>query len=255
MMTLWHQADVTTCLNKLETTADGLTSVQAAERLARDGENKLESGKKRTLLGIFLSQFRDFMIWVLIAAAAISAALGEPVDAAIIAVVVILNAVMGTVQESRAEAALEALQEMGGTCVKNVCKFDEMADVFYIDIEATFFGTAKEGKWSAGPGYSISIGAQSMEHVVSFSVQRAVSDEVTQLGNAPWTFTMEELLIPGTSEPPDPAEPFVLSVSRSNGDEQFTGCRFTSQQRQDTIRGVTQIRKGTAESRNVMGIL
>lgn len=157
--------------------------------------------------------------------------------------------------ENTALRAVEALQEMGGTCVKNVCKFDEMADVFYIDIEATFFGTAKEGKWSAGPGYSISIGAQPMEHVVSFSVQRAVSDEVTQLGNAPWTFTMEELLIPGTSEPPDPAEPFVLSVSRSNGDEQFTGCRFTSQQRQDTIRGVTQIRKGTAESRNVMGIL
>ena len=64
-----------------------------------------------------------------------------------------------------------------------------------------------------------------------------------------------ELLIPGTSEPPDPAEPFVLSVSRSNGDEQFTGCRFISQQRQDTIRGVTQTRKGTAEKRTVMGIL
>ena len=66
---------------------------------------------------------------------------------------------------------------------------------------------------------------------------------------------MEELLIPGTSEPPDPTEPFTLTVTRSNGNEQFIGCRFTSQQRQDTIRGVTQIRKGTAEKRNVMGIL
>ena len=75
------------------------------------------------------------------------------------------------------------------------------------------------------------------------------------MANALWTFTLEELLIPGTSEPPDPAEPFTLQVSRSNGDELFTGCRFTSQQRQDTIRGVTQIRKGTAEKRNVMGIL
>lgn len=161
----------------------------------------------------------------------------------------------GALCENTALRAVETLQEMGGTCVKNVCKFDEMADVFYIDIEATFFGTAGEGKWSAGPGYSVSIGAQVMEHTVSFSVQRAVSNEVSQLADAPWTFTLEELLIPGTSEPADPAEPFTLSVSRSNGDEQFTGCRFTSQQRQDTIRGVTQIRKGTAEGRNVMGIL
>ncbi len=161
----------------------------------------------------------------------------------------------GSLCENTALRAVQSLQDMGGTCVKNVCKFDEMADVFYIDIEATFFGTALEGNWSAGPGYSVSVGAQKLEHAVSFSVQQAVSEEVTNLSGAPWTFTLEELLIPGTSEPPDPAEPFVLSVSRSNGDEQFTGCRFTSRQRQDTIRGVTQIRKGTAESRNVMGIL
>ena len=161
----------------------------------------------------------------------------------------------GSLCENTALRAVQSLQDMGGTCVKNVCKFDEMADVFYIDIEATFFGTALEGNWSAGPGYSVSVGAQKLEHAVSFAVQQAVSEEVANLSGAPWTFTLEELLIPGTSEPPDPAEPFVLSVSRSNGDEQFTGCRFTSRQRQDTIRGVTQIRKGTAESRNVMGIL
>lgn len=161
----------------------------------------------------------------------------------------------GSQCENTALRAIEALQKMGGTCVKDLCKFDEMADVFYIGIEAEFFGTAMENKWSAGPGYAITIGAQPMENVVSFSAQRATSDEVTAIGNAPWTFTLEELLIPGTSEPPDPAEPFTLTVSRSNGDELFTGCRFTSQQRQDTIRGVTQTRKGTAEKRSVMGIL
>ena len=161
----------------------------------------------------------------------------------------------GSLCESTALRAIQALQDMGGTCTKDVCKFDEMADVFFIGIEAEFFGTALENKWSAGPGYAITIGQQPMEHVVSFSAQRAVSGEVTDLENALWSFTLEELLIPGTSEPPDPAEPFTLQVSRSNGDELFTGCRFTSQQRQDTIRGVTQTRKGTAEKRNVMGIL
>ena len=161
----------------------------------------------------------------------------------------------GSLCEKTALRAIEALQKMGGTCVKDVCKFDEMADVFYISIEAEFFGTAMENRWSAGPGYVITIGAQPVEQVVSFSVQRSVSGETEQIGDALWNFTLEELLIPGSSEPPDPAEPFMLTVSRSNGDEQFTGCRFTSQQRQDTIRGVTQIRKGTARNRNVMGIL
>lgn len=161
----------------------------------------------------------------------------------------------GSLCENTALRAIEALQDMGGTCTKDVCKFDEMADVFFIDIEAEFFGTAMENKWSAGPGYSITIGAQPMPEVVSFSAQRATDDEVTELASAKWTFVLEELLIPGTSEPPDPTEPFVLKVSRSGGDETFAGCRFTSQQRQDTIRGVTQTRKGTAEKRTVMGIL
>ena len=161
----------------------------------------------------------------------------------------------GSLCEKTALRAIEALQKMGGTCVKDVCKFDEMADVFYISVEAEFFGTAMENRWSAGPGYSITIGAQPMEQVVSFSVQRSVYADAEGIGNAVWNFTLEELLIPGSSEPPDPAEPFTLTVSRSNGDEQFTGCRFTSQQRQDTIRGITQIRKGTAQNRNVMGIL
>ena len=161
----------------------------------------------------------------------------------------------GSFCENTALRAVEALQEMGGTCVKDVCKFDEMADVFYIEVEAEFFGTALEDDWSAGPGYSITIGQQPMSHVVSFSAQRATDNEVTVLANAKWNLVMEELLIPGYSEPPDPSEPFVLKVSRSGGDETFTGCRWISQQRQDTIKGVTQIRKGTADKRTVMGIL
>lgn len=161
----------------------------------------------------------------------------------------------GSLCEDTALRAIAAVQDMGGTCVKDVCKFDEMADVFYIDIEAEFFGTALEGTWSAGPGYSITIGQQPMEHVVSFSSRRATDEEVTSLSGAQWSFTMEELLPPGSTEPSDPEEPFALQVTRSMVDEVFTGCKFTEQYREDTIRGVTQIRKGTAEKRTVMGIL
>lgn len=161
----------------------------------------------------------------------------------------------GSLCEAIALRAVEALQDMGGTCVKNVCKFDEMADVFYIEIEAEFFGTAMEEKWSAGPGYAITIGAQAMEHVVSFAIQRSIDDEVTSISKAKWKFTLEELLVPGTSEPADPTEPFALTVSRSNGEEILSGCTWISVKREDTIKGISQVRVGTATARNVMGIL
>lgn len=161
----------------------------------------------------------------------------------------------GALCETAALRAVGVLQEMGGTCVKDVCRFDEMANVFYIEIEVTFFGTALEDSWSPGPGYAVAIGLQEMPHVVRFSAQRSTGGDVTAISNAKWEFTMEELLPPGESEPPDPAEPFSITVTRALGEESFSGCRWTSVSREETIRGVTQVRKGTADSRGSMGIL
>ena len=161
----------------------------------------------------------------------------------------------GSLCESTALAAVDVLQGMGATCVKDVCKFDEMADVFYIEISASFFGTPGVNKWSAGPGYTVTIGAQVMEYVTGFSISRKTDDEVTAIADAKWQFTLEELLPPGTSEPGDPVEPFALSVSRKNGEEMLVDCRWTSVKREDTLRGVGQIRSGVATKRNVMGIL
>ena len=157
----------------------------------------------------------------------------------------------GSLCETTALRALEVLEEMGGSCVKDVCKFDEMADVFYIDLTAEFFGTALEDDWSAGPGYAVTIGEQPLAYVTSFSATRKTNEE----GAFYWDFSVEELLPPGTSEPSDPSEPFVLTVTRRNGDEMFTGCTLDTVKRQDTIRGISQIRSGTATSRKVMGIL
>ena len=114
----WHTRTAEEALQLLKTGREGLTGAEAETRLTQYGPNKLEEGKRRSKLAIFLSQFKDFMIWVLIAAALISGFLGEWVDAAIIAVVVVLNAVMGTVQESKAEAALEALKAMSAPFAK-----------------------------------------------------------------------------------------------------------------------------------------
>ena len=161
----------------------------------------------------------------------------------------------GSQCESTALQAIDVLQEMGGTCTKDVCKFDEMADVFYIEIEAAFFGTELADGWSAGPGFSVTIGMQNMPHAVSFGMQRAIDDDVTAISNTKWQFTLEELLPPGTSEPPEPQEPFTLTVVREMYDEVLSGCHWISAKREDTLRGVSQIRVGIANSRSVMGIL
>ena len=161
----------------------------------------------------------------------------------------------GSQCESTALQAIDVLQEMGGTCTKDVCKFDEMADVFYIEIEAAFFGTELADGWSAGPGFSVTIGMQDMPHAVSFGMQRAIDEEITAISNAKWQFTLEELLPPGSSEPPEPQEPFTLTVVREMYDEVLSGCHWISAKREDTLRGVSQIRVGIANSRSVMGIL
>ena len=90
----------------------GLTTLQAEQRLARDGENKLASAKRLNQAGIFAGQFKDAMVIILLIATAVSIAMGEYLDAAAIIVVVILNAILGFIQEFRAEKTLEALKKL-----------------------------------------------------------------------------------------------------------------------------------------------
>ncbi len=107
-------------LQDLSADADrGLTAAQAAERLAEFGPNKLSEKKKKTNFQRFLEQFKDVMIIILLAAAAVSFAVacveGEPMEffePALILLIVVLNAIMGVVQESRAEKALDALKNL-----------------------------------------------------------------------------------------------------------------------------------------------
>ncbi|MBS0950110.1 cation-translocating P-type ATPase [Weissella minor] len=92
--------------------SNGLDPDVVDQRLAEYGENALAGQKKTTLLQKFLNQFKDLMIGVLLGAALISAFVGEGVDAIIILAVVILNAVFGVFQESKAEEAIDSLQKM-----------------------------------------------------------------------------------------------------------------------------------------------
>ncbi|NSW86580.1 MAG: cation-translocating P-type ATPase [Syntrophobacteraceae bacterium] len=96
----------------LESSPEGLSSQEAAKRLAQYGLNELREKARRTPFMMFLDQFRDFMILVLMAAAVVAGLTGEPTDSIAIAVIVVLNAVIGFVQEFRAEKAMAALKNM-----------------------------------------------------------------------------------------------------------------------------------------------
>jgi len=108
----WHTRSVAETLALLDTRPGGLSAAEAGERLAAHGPNELVAKRKRTPLAMFLDQFKDFMIVVLIAAAVLAGALGEVADTIAIVVIVVLNAALGFVQEYRAEKAMEALQKM-----------------------------------------------------------------------------------------------------------------------------------------------
>ena len=108
----WHCMTTDEVLVALDTTAEGLTTPTARQRLVEYGANTLPMVHRRTLAAILFGQFSDFMIVVLLVAAVISGFVGEAQDTIAILVIVLLNATIGTVQEYRAERAVAALRAL-----------------------------------------------------------------------------------------------------------------------------------------------
>lgn len=122
---IWHSAELGQVLQELDTNEkSGLNSEEAARRLAKYGKNQLEQKKKKSIIQRFSEQFKDYMIIILLIAAAISLITTilshennwlEPI---IIVAIVFLNALLGVIQESKAESALEALKSMAAPSAK-----------------------------------------------------------------------------------------------------------------------------------------
>ncbi len=111
----WHSLPAAEALDALDAPRTGLSAAEAAARLEAVGLNALPEGEQRTVGGMVLDQFRDFLILLLIGAAIVSGFIGEVADTIAIVVIVVLNAVIGVVQEFRAERAMEALRKMAAT--------------------------------------------------------------------------------------------------------------------------------------------
>ena len=117
---MYHSMDVKEVFRELDASPDGLSDSEVKKRLEKYGLNQLKEEKKKSKWLLFLQQFKSFIVYVLIAATIISAVLGEWVDALVIFIILILNAVIGFFQEYKAENAIAALKKM--TSLKTVVK-------------------------------------------------------------------------------------------------------------------------------------
>ncbi|MEP9356920.1 HAD-IC family P-type ATPase [Xanthobacter sp. KR7-65] len=108
----WHALELEEVFTELDTSEDGLDPAEAARRLRLNGPNALPAPPRAHPVLRFLAQFNNVLIYFLLAAAAAAGFLGHAVDAAVIVAVVLINAVVGFVQEGKAEKALDAIRDM-----------------------------------------------------------------------------------------------------------------------------------------------
>ena len=126
---MWHTREVADVARELQSsTTSGLTQTEAEKRLIQSGYNELKKRKGRGIMSIFVDQFKDLFIIVLIAATVISFVLGEKTDSYIILLIIVVNAFMGLIQEYKAEKAIEKLQKLA-TPVATVLRDKNVKDI------------------------------------------------------------------------------------------------------------------------------
>lgn len=114
----WHNLTIDQVYRETKSSPQGLTAIVSEERLRQVGPNELEEGKRKSVAGILLSQFKDVMILILLSAAIVSGIVGDLKDTIVILIIVVLNAVIGFIQEYRAEKAMQALKQMAAMQAK-----------------------------------------------------------------------------------------------------------------------------------------
>jgi Ca2+-transporting ATPase len=108
----WYTFSEINIYSELKTSKDGITSAEAAERIKTYGLNELTKKKENTALKILIGQFKSFLVGLLVIAMVVSYLIGEHIDAYVIGIIVILNALLGFIQEYRADKAVESLKKL-----------------------------------------------------------------------------------------------------------------------------------------------
>ena len=115
-----YRKQITQVFKDVQSSENGLTSKEAQDRLKRDGYNELTEGNKTPLWKMFLENFQDPLVIILIVAAIVQIFLGEWVESVIIIIVVILNAILGVTQARKAESSLDSLKQLSAPNAKVV---------------------------------------------------------------------------------------------------------------------------------------
>lgn len=108
----WHSLETADVLSAVASSQEGLQNTEAERRLHQHGPNRLRPAKKKSPLARFLIQFHNVLIYVLLASSLITALLGHWLDSGVILGVVMINAIIGFIQEGKAEKALDAIRDM-----------------------------------------------------------------------------------------------------------------------------------------------
>ena len=114
----WYQMDAASVLKEMDSKEEGLSRQEAKHRLQEYGENALQEGKKKSALQVFAEQFKDLLVIILLIAAVISMVSGNVESTIVIIAVLIMNAVLGTVQHEKAQKSLESLKSMSAPNAK-----------------------------------------------------------------------------------------------------------------------------------------
>jgi magnesium-transporting ATPase (P-type) len=133
----WHGMTLEDCFKTLESQSTGLTDSDADSRLRHIGPNRLPEPSARSIWMRIFDQFNNVLIHVLLAAAIMASMLGHATDALVILAVVVLNAMIGLIQEGRAEKALDSIQHMVDPSARVWCR----ADIRAISSRSIFCGT------------------------------------------------------------------------------------------------------------------
>ena len=161
----------------------------------------------------------------------------------------------GNACETVALAAMAVLQESGAVCLLEGCRYDGQLNLFFMDLHAVFAEPEEEPEEEKLPA-SVKMGLAPLPYMTGFKSWHLTDDPATTpLSSSLCYFRLEELIPVGEVEQNTPAEPFNITVTRGGTIETFTGCRLTSDVREDRMNGVSRVRSGTAEKKTFVSIL